>query len=51
MVLSGRQDSAQAASGAPSPDALLPTLDERELAVLRQVGQEWETICVMGRHQ
>jgi amino acid transporter len=44
MVLSGRQDSAQAASGAPSPDALLPTLDERELAVLRQVGQEWDRL-------
>jgi amino acid transporter len=32
----------QAYSGAPSPDALLPTLDERQLATLRQVGHEWD---------
>jgi amino acid transporter len=28
-------------SGAPSPDALLPTLDERQLKALRGVGREW----------
>ena len=44
MVFSGQQDNAQAAVGAPSPDALLPTLDERKLAVLRQVGQEWNRL-------
>ncbi|GAA2264620.1 APC family permease [Kitasatospora cystarginea] len=27
--------------GAPSPDALLPTLDEEQLGVLRWVGREW----------
>jgi amino acid transporter len=30
------------AVGAPSPDALLPALDERQVATLRQVGQEWD---------
>ena len=44
MVFSGQQDNAQAVVGAPSPDALLPTLDERKLAVLRQVGQEWNRL-------
>ena len=44
MVFSGQQDSAQAAAGAPSPDALLPALDERQFAVLRQVGREWERL-------
>jgi amino acid transporter len=29
------------AAGAPSPDALLPALDERQVTVLRQVGREW----------
>jgi amino acid transporter len=43
MVLSG-QDNAQAAAGAPNPDALLPPLDEHKLAVLRQVGQEWNRL-------
>src|SRR5271167_4290311 len=31
--------------GPPSPDALLATLDERQLAVLRRVGREWDTVC------
>ncbi|MGV9993527.1 APC family permease [Streptomyces sp. NPDC003374] len=38
----GGNDSADAsAAGAPSPDALLPTLSERDLKVLRHVGREW----------
>jgi amino acid transporter len=32
------------AAGAPSPDALLPALDERQLSVLRQVGREWDRV-------
>jgi amino acid transporter len=31
--------------GAPSPDALLVTLDERQLNVLRRVGREWGRAC------
>jgi hypothetical protein len=31
-------------SGAPVPDALLPTLDDDQLATLRQVGQEWDRV-------
>jgi hypothetical protein len=45
MAFPGRQDSAQAAAGAPSPDALLPALDERQLAILREVGREWDRLA------
>jgi len=31
--------------GAPSPDALLVKLDERQLGVLRRVGREWGRVC------
>lgn len=31
--------------GAPSPDALLVRLDERQLDVLRRVGREWGRVC------
>ena len=31
--------------GAPSPSALLPTLDREQLAILRRVGQEWSQVC------
>jgi len=31
--------------GAPSPDALLATLDESQLGVLRRVGREWGRVC------
>jgi amino acid transporter len=31
--------------GAPSPDALLVKLDERQLDVLRRVGREWGRVC------
>ncbi len=31
---------------APSPDAGLNALDERQLAVLRRVGREWGRVCV-----
>jgi amino acid transporter len=34
----------QAAIGAPSPDALLPALDERQVATLSQVGHEWDRV-------
>jgi hypothetical protein len=37
----GREADDQAA-GAPSPDVLLPVLDERQLSVLRWVGLEWD---------
>jgi amino acid transporter len=30
---------------APSPDAPLPALDERQLGVLRRVGREWGRVC------
>src|SRR5271165_4649449 len=32
-------------SGAPSPDALLPKLDEGQLEVLHRVGREWDRVC------
>lgn len=32
------------AAGAPSPDALLPALDDRQLRLLRQVGREWDHV-------
>jgi amino acid transporter len=32
-------------ASAPSPDALLVKLDERQLGVLRRVGREWGRIC------
>jgi amino acid transporter len=38
-----RQETSYA--GAPSPDAVLPRLDERELGVLRRVGREWQRVC------
>jgi len=31
--------------GAPSPSALLPTLDRQQLAVLRDVGRQWSQVC------
>jgi amino acid transporter len=31
--------------GAPSPNALLVKLDERQLGVLRRVGREWGRVC------
>ncbi len=30
---------------APSPDATLVSLDERQLGVLRRVGREWGRVC------
>ena len=30
---------------APSPSALLPTLDERQLSVLRRIGRAWGQVC------
>jgi amino acid transporter len=32
-------------ASAPSPDALLVKLDERQLAMLREVGREWGRVC------
>src|SRR5271167_4461668 len=32
-------------SGAPNPDVQLPTLDQRQLNVLRRVGREWDRVC------
>jgi amino acid transporter len=42
--MSGQHGNGQATAGTPSPDALLPTLDDRQLAILRQVGQEWDRL-------
>jgi amino acid transporter len=39
--VSSQRGDGQTAAGAPSPDALLPALDERQIATLRQVGHEW----------
>jgi amino acid transporter len=44
QVNSQRGDTGQAAAGAPRPDALLPALDERQIATLRQVGHEWDRV-------
>jgi amino acid transporter len=35
----------QEGPGPPSPDAVLVTLDERQLQVLRRVGREWGQVC------
>lgn len=43
--MNSQRDTGQAAAGAPSPDALLPALDERQIATLRQVGHEWDRVC------
>lgn len=32
-------------AGAPTPSALLPTLDERQLSVLRRIGRVWGRVC------
>src|SRR5258708_1315105 len=32
------------AAGAPSPDALLPALDDRQLRLLHRVGREWDHV-------
>ncbi len=32
-------------AGAPSPDALMVTLDESQLTLLRRVGHEWDRVC------
>ena len=39
-----RDAGAEQGAGAPSPDALLPTLDEDQLKVLRRVGNEWDEV-------
>ncbi|MGA2321367.1 MAG: APC family permease [Solirubrobacteraceae bacterium] len=39
------QDHGEPDPGPPSPDALLVTLDERQLGVLRRVGREWGRVC------
>src|SRR5271157_6013746 len=31
--------------GTPRPDALVPALDEGQLAALREVGREWDRVC------
>jgi amino acid transporter len=41
--MNGRKD--EDGPGAPSPDAPLSTLDERQLGVLRRVGREWGRVC------
>ncbi|NDK24908.1 APC family permease [Streptomyces sp. TR1341] len=38
---SGNGSADTSAAGAPSPDALLPSLSDRDLKILRYVGREW----------
>ena len=46
-VAGGERDAGdgQHGPGAPSPDATLATLDDRQLDVLRRVGREWGRVC------
>jgi amino acid transporter len=32
-------------AGTPRPDALIPALDQGQLAALREVGREWDRVC------
>jgi amino acid transporter len=32
-------------SSAPAPDAAFPSLDQRQLSILRRVGDEWDRVC------
>ena len=41
--------SRQGSAGTPRPDALLPALDESQLAALREVGHEWDQVCASPR--
>ena len=41
----GGVPSGESFSGAPNPAALLPTLSEQQLRVLRRVGREWDRVC------
>jgi hypothetical protein len=46
-MTAGRDSDRQAddrATGAPSPDAALPALDDRQLSLLRLVGREWDGV-------
>jgi hypothetical protein len=38
------QDACAQDASAPDPSALLPTLDEHQLSVLRRVGREWDRV-------
>lgn len=40
-----RAENAERYAGAPQPAALIPALDERQLALLHDVGQEWDRVC------
>ena len=31
-------------AGTPRPDAMMPTLDEGQLAALREIGREWDQL-------
>lgn len=42
--MNSQRGDGQAAAGAPSSDVLLPALDERQVATLRQVGHEWDRV-------
>jgi amino acid transporter len=46
-VKDGERDERRDGDGpaAPSPDALLVRLDERQLGILRRVGREWGRVC------
>ena len=42
---SGGDEDAGQYIGAPQPAAVLPALDQQQLAVLRDVGREWDQVC------
>src|SRR5271169_1586460 len=41
----GPQAGSEDSAGTPRPDALMPTLDEGQLAVLREIGREWDQLA------
>ena len=36
-------------AGSPRPDAVMPTLDEGQLAALREIGREWDQLTAAPR--
>ena len=40
----GRQAGSEDYAGTPRPDAMMPSLDEGQLAALREIGREWDQL-------